>query len=541
MTLLPLIVFPLLYAETHYRFKYFFSFLKKNEPEILADIPHRLEPNAALPVLLIIKDSNLYPIELTRVTIELRQAGKPIYVDRRDFFLQITNQLWWKIIFVPFENHFKDVFGLIDVDVSFDYLIGGEHRSAKNDNYKTSSKTSLQIHRSKQSLPSFAGWHQGDTHTHSSYTSDQVEFGSPIEASIELSKAMGLSFFCVTDHSYDLDDRIDNYLIDDPDIPKWKLQQKQIDEINLHHNDFTVVRGEEVSCSNRAQRNVHLLLWGTTKYFRGSGDGAEHWFHTNAEHAITDILLNIGPNVAAYAGHPTEPTPFFQWLLIKRGRWSIDDMDQRGLAGLQILNGAADDAFVHGLECWITLLLRGRKIFIAAGNDAHGNFNRFKQIGIPFFTIREHGRQLFGKMRTAVGSDFITEASILEALQSGHSVITSGPLLVFTIINEFGDTAGIGNQICGARLRLQVRGTTTEEFGEFCEVKVILGRVGDKSETVRIIKHFPDAYTIDMNIDIELHHYDSVSYVRIEGFTERAGGNDARGFCYSNPTWIKHL
>ena len=49
MTLLPLIVFPLLYAETHYRFKYFFSFLKKNEPEILADIPHRLEPNAALP------------------------------------------------------------------------------------------------------------------------------------------------------------------------------------------------------------------------------------------------------------------------------------------------------------------------------------------------------------------------------------------------------------------------------------------------------------------------------------------------------------
>ena len=58
-------------------------------------------------------------------------------------------------------------------------------------------------------------------------------------------------------------------------------------------------------------------------------------------------------------------------------------------------------------------------------------------------------------------------------------------------------------------------------------MKVILGRVGDKSETVRIIKHFPDAYTTDMNIDIELHHYDSVSYVRIEGFTERAGGNDA--------------
>ena len=541
MIVLPLVSFPLLYAETHYRFKYFFSFLKKNEPEILADIPHRLEPDAALPVLLLVKDSHRYPVELKHVTIEIQQEGKQIYARKNDLSSHVTKELWWKIISIPFNDRLSNIFGFIDVDVYFDYTVDGEHHSAKNDNYKTSSKTSLRIYRSAYPLPSFAGWFQGDTHTHSSYTNDQVEFGSPIEASVELSKAMGLSFFCVADHSYDLDDRIDNYLINDPEIPKWKLQQKQIDEINSHQNDFAVLRGEEVSCFNHAQRNVHLLLWGTTKYFHGSGDGAEHWFHTTAELTITDILLNKGLNVVAYAGHPTEPTPFFQWLLINRGKWNLDDMDQSGLAGLQILNGDADEAFLHGLECWITLLLRGRKIFIAAGNDAHGNFNRFKQIGIPFFTIREHERQLFGKMRTAVGSDSIMEASVLEALQIGRTVITNGPLVIFAIINEFGETAEIGQQICGARLQLHIHGITTEEFGAFYELKIVSGRIGTENEVISIRRQFSEIYELDVKIDLEVHHHQSILYVRLEGFTKHHAGGPANGFCYTNPIWIQHL
>jgi hypothetical protein len=541
MIVLPIVSFPLLYAETHYRFKYFFSFLKKNEPEILADIPHRLEPDASLPVLLLVKDSHRYPVELKHVTIEMHQEGKQIYISKNDLSSHITEELWWKIISIPFNDQLSKIFGFIDVDVYFDYVVDGEHHSAKNDNYRTSSKTSLRVYRSAYPLPSLTGWVQGDVHTHSSYTDDQVEFGSPIEASVELSKAIGLSFFCVTDHSYDLDDRIDDYLINDPDIPKWKLQQKQIDAINSHHNDFAVLRGEEVSCSNHAQRNVHLLLWGTTKYFRGSGDGAEHWFHTKAEHTITDILLNKGINVAAYAGHPTEPTPFFQWLLIKRGRWKLDDMGQDGLEGLQILNGDANQAFLEGLECWSTLLLRGRKIFIASGNDAHGNFNRFKQIGIPFFTIREHERQLFGKMRTAVGSDSITEVSLLESLQIGRTVITNGPLVVFTIINEYGETAEIGEQICGSRLQLHVRGTTTEEFGAFRELKIISGRIGTENEVSSIRRRFSNIYEIDLMIDFEVHYYQTMSYVRLEGFTEYPTGGNANGFCYTNPIWIQRL
>ena len=50
-----------LYAETHYRFKYFFSFLKKQEPELLADAPHRVEPGKDIPILILSKDADRYP------------------------------------------------------------------------------------------------------------------------------------------------------------------------------------------------------------------------------------------------------------------------------------------------------------------------------------------------------------------------------------------------------------------------------------------------------------------------------------------------
>ncbi|MGA7161182.1 MAG: CehA/McbA family metallohydrolase [Bacteroidota bacterium] len=491
-------------------------------------------------MLLLVKDSHRYPIDLANVKIEIRQERKLLYADTIDISCRVATPLWWKVVSIPWTEQLEDVFGFVDVDVCFDYVVEGEHRSAKNDNHRTSSKASFRVYRSADSLPSFDGWVYGDTHTHSSDTDDQVEFGSPMEASVELSRAMGLSFFCVTDHSYDLDDRVDNFLVNDPQIPKWKAQQQRIDELNSKHTDFIVVRGEEVSCSNKAHRNVHLLLWGTTKYYEGSGDSAEQWFRTRSEHTISEILSDKEDNIVAYAGHPTEQTPFFQWLFIKRGVWDLKDMDQNGLAGLQVLNGDANQAFSVGLKSWVQLLLSGNKIFIAAGNDAHGNFNRFRQIGIPFFTIRENDRQLFGKMRTAVQIDDLAETSLLESLRMGHTVITNGPLVVFTITNEYGKTAGLGETISGARLRLHVRGLTTKEFGAFGQLKIVFGRIGAESEVVRMKKQSSETYAINTNIDFEVKTFQVLSYIRIEGFTKHSAKGETGGFCYTNPIWIQH-
>ena len=536
-----MIAIPFLYAETHYRFKYFFSFLKTSEPEILADLPHRLEPNASLPILLLIKDSDKYPVLLSKITIFIMKDGKILSTINELFpsSTTISQTLWWKILRVAFEDEIKDIHGDLEIDVQCNYVVNGKERVCKNDNHRTSSKRPFRVYRSEYTLPSFQGWVLGDTHTHSSYTSDQVEFGSPIEASIELSKAMGLSFFCVTDHSYDLDDTVDNYLVNDPNIPKWRSLQHEIDSLNSRRDGFVVIRGEEVSCFNKEKRNVHLLLFGTKEYFAGSGDSAERWFRTTAEHTISDVLAKKGLDVAAYAGHPTESTPFFQWLLIRRGEWSLADMSDEGLSGVQILNGEVSSAFQKGLRCWINLLLQGRRIMIAAGNDAHGNFNRFRQIGVPFFLIRESPNQLFGKMRTALQTESLDENSLIESLKFGRSVITNGPMIAFRVQNEKGTIATIGGKISGTRLSIEVEGMTTKEFGGFSSIEIMLGRIGDGNEVILQERKLGADYKVNFTFQFEDCPPFVPLYLRVQGFTINERNSNDVGFCYTNPIWIE--
>ncbi|HTR81804.1 MAG TPA: hypothetical protein VMM58_09260 [Bacteroidota bacterium] len=538
MIIPPVFNLPLMYAETHYRFKYFFSLLKKAEPEILADVPYRLEPDAALPILLIVKDSNAYPVELVSVKIDIWQDEHKLSVEGNDFPEHIARPFWWKIIRVTLEKELKEIFGFLDVDVTFEYRVGGKIRTCRNDNYRTSSRKQFRVYRSRNPLPTVTGCIQGDAHTHSSYTDDQVEFGSPVEASVEMSKSMGLSFFCVTDHSYDLDDRIDNYLINDPSLPKWKLLQSEIDKINDQHKDFAVIRGEEVSCFNRMRRNVHLLLWGTRKFFNGSGDSAEKWFHTKAEHTIREILDAVESGTVAYAGHPTERAPFFQWLLIRRGEWGLDDMNEAGLFGIQILNGVINEAFADGLEQWKVLLLRGKRTFIAAGDDAHGNFNRFRQIGIPFVSLRENHLQLFAKMRTLITCDAVSEDSVLTSLREGRSAITNGPVIAAKMANEFQELASFGQSIRGKRLQIQLTGQSSEEFGSFHEIRLIIGIIGSGNEIIKKLNQCVSRYYFDVRIDFEIPRPHASCYIRFEGFTEGGVHDNGKGICYTNPIWI---
>ena len=68
-SVLPFIPIIFLYAELHYRFKWIGSRYYKKEPEILSDIPLRIEPGEKLPIIIIIKDANLYPIILNNIKV----------------------------------------------------------------------------------------------------------------------------------------------------------------------------------------------------------------------------------------------------------------------------------------------------------------------------------------------------------------------------------------------------------------------------------------------------------------------------------------
>ena len=59
----------LLYTELHFRFKWIGSKYFKYEPEILSDLPVRIEPGKKLSILLMIKDAHQYPIHLLNIDI----------------------------------------------------------------------------------------------------------------------------------------------------------------------------------------------------------------------------------------------------------------------------------------------------------------------------------------------------------------------------------------------------------------------------------------------------------------------------------------
>jgi hypothetical protein len=301
--------------------------------------------------------------------------------------------------------------------------------------------------------------------------------------------------------------------------------------------DFAIVRGEEVTCENDEGKNVHFLVFGQTELVQGSGDGAERWLHTRSEHTISEVLKVKSRGAAAFAAHAQEPVPFLQRLLLGRGVWSFRDLQNEGLAGLQIINGKLDVGFEQSYRVWVRLLLSGSRVSAIAGNDAHGNFNRFRQIGIPFLTIREHQHQLFGKWRTGIFIEGdLSEKSVLLALRQGRSIMTDGPVVQMTAMSSDGQLVGIGGTIRADSVHLSIDILSSEEFGQIVAIRVIVGKVGTAIEQTAF--RFEGNQGFGLQKDFSLDRT-SANYVRVEVTTSDSGNCDGKPhFCFTNPIWI---
>ncbi|KAA3598746.1 MAG: hypothetical protein DWQ06_11335 [Calditrichaeota bacterium] len=498
------------YAEIHYRFKYFFSYLKTKEPEILADAPYRIEPNQKIPVLFLLKDSDSYPITLTKISVEIT-LGESKKVEVFYFNEKINSQFWWKVEDIEplgIGKHF--------LNVTFHWENSqGKSQKATNDNYKGLSNSPLETFVAEENLPKFEDFYFGECHCHTNLTSDQVEYGAPIEASKLLSKPIGLDFYTTTDHSYDLDDKWENYLETSPTLEKWKFLQNEVTRLNSQNDNFVVVRGEEATCENSLGKNVHLLVYGNQKFFYGSGDSAEKWFQTDSENSISQILQNLESKSVAFAAHPGCEAPTLEKLLINRGEWNLDDFCTEGLNGVQILNGTLDHSFEVGKKRWIQSLLKGKKISIIAGNDAHGNFNRFRQVSFPFFKMTEHNEQIFGKVKTFLKiRDYFSEDSILEAFKLGKTGLSTGVIADFEFLTENGNFT-FGDTTTETKGTISFTAKSSKEFGMITKITMLSGNYTTQDE--HAIKEIaPNSYFFADRFDLDFQE----DYIRFEGETE---------------------
>ena len=474
---------PWLYAEIHYRFKFIPSRLFYRQPEIVADAPHRLEPGQPLPVLLLLKDAHRFPLVLQQVKVTVSFAQQKIAAfsllgaDER-----IAAPWWWKIFYIDIHEGWRGRMAQVNVEII--YKINQKILRCCNDNYIGTSHAPLQIYFASEVLPALPNFRHGELHCHTDATSDQVEFGAPVEAMTTLAAAQGLSFFAATDHSYDLDDLPENYLQNDPALHKWRALLERIKQQNEENKNFVIIPGEEVSAGNAAGRNVHFLIFNNAKFLPGSGDSAERWLRTTPELSIPKILAQLEEGALAFAAHPEVPAPALEWLLLRRGQWEWPDYQHERLNGLQIWNGALT-GMPEGLARWRELLLRGKKVFVIAGNDAHGNFNRFRQVAIPHLKMREHHWHLFGRTRTAALLDGpFSLSSLMDALRRGRACITTGPLLDLQIAGESGRRARLGETISDSPQRLEITASSSAEFGALTRVTIWLGDLQRQTERV---------------------------------------------------------
>ncbi len=517
--------FLLMYPEIHYVFKYFpFSRYRRREPEILTDAPYRVNPGQRIPLLLLIKDAHQFPVRLHAldVTCAMGNQTSTLHVPIDSI---ISERMWSRTWMMDPPAGVSGQTAAIQADIT--YSIRGRLRTATNHNLPQIGHDPLQTYVAADRLPSPPDWIYGDVHYHSAFTADQVEFGAPLPDTVEAARAMGLHFFAVTDHSYDLDDREDNYLVNDPRIPKWHRLHEEIRQLNDLHDDFVILPGEEVTCSNAEGRNVHCLVLNSDSYLPGSGDSAEKWFQTGSELSIPEVLHRMGKSAIAIASHPKDPAPLLERLLIRRGSWSHQDCLASGLIGLQILNGADNDAFREGIQQWKNQLSAGHRIHIYAGNDAHGNFNRYRQVSTPMWRLVERDHyQRFGWAKTCVRVPDLSVGSVVKSLRNGYAMITTGPFLNLEVGNDDGEWFGIGESVRGNVCAIRLDARSTDEFGLQLDFDVFHGKPGCTEATLVSEKKINGNILHSFPIQVR------EGYVRAEMKTQLGH------FCYTNPVWL---
>jgi|FLOH01.1.fsa_nt_gi hypothetical protein len=517
------------YAEFHYRFKYFpFSRYFKKEPEIYFDAPWRINPNTLLPLFLLIKDAHEFPIRLKNLEIKVYDETAQEILSNK---IQLDKTIDTKWHFAHWDLNL-DYVGSVFIHTTLEIEIQGKTKIIKTDNLRGSSKVPLKTYLAAEPFPALNGWLYGDVHLHTWHTTDQVEFGAPGAMTMQAAKALGLDFLTPSDHSYDLDDELDNFLINDPDLKKWQLSRKEFRDLDGSHPDFSVIGSEEITVRNHKNKNIHFLHFNDDVFFHGAGDGAEKWFKTWSENDIYSVLKNRSQQTISVAAHIGDKPGFLEKILFNRGSWESQDIQNYALDGVQVLNGdPRHPNFVIAMKLWVAALLKGYKLGIYGGSDAHGNFNRYRQIYIPQLLVKESPNQCLGLARTLVHAKSNSKSDIIEGMKAKATAITTGPIGDMNVTDSDGHSTKIGETLrMTGDLSLHIFGQSSTEFGK--KMKWFL--YGGDGVGEYVVKEGLATETI--NVLWTIKDTKRLRYLRLEIHSK---GNTVPGVYVSTPIWIE--
>jgi hypothetical protein len=464
-----------------------------------------------------------------------------------------------------------------------------------------------------------SGWYGGDVHYHTMYTNNIAEFGAPLPAVAMSARAMGLQWITTTDHSCDLDETGDGafsyatthweYTIQDEngsstvyrDVMSFGSSWDSLgdDIAGLDSPSLRLYRGVELNSSSidadSYNKTLHSVFYNEA-YISSPLSGAPG--ESPVTPTLPVALSQLSGGGFAYAAHPVSQLS----SLVNGALWGDEDvataLGYEAFRGLESFNTRVTryssdqnnpwpdfdagvlpdnpypDELLVGIAQWDEYLRASldpvRKIFLAGGSDAHGDFNYGSYLDLDSYALDN----AMGKVQTVVfvsngatrstcgpggldgygidGSDVCRYgprnlppmSEILAAYRNGRSVVTDGPFVEIGVdrngdgdFDDPGDLT-IGDDTSGPSaesLPLTVRWASDADFGPVISVTVLSG---DGSGTATILSLDPtdsgEGWSGERTVDLGEFGYSGGHYFRAECVTDR-GDDDFRA--YTNPIW----
>jgi hypothetical protein len=533
MVHLPNTIYPiLLYAETHFRFFRFMpSLLYKHEPEVVFDLPCRCSPGKDLPVFLLVNDIAEFPANVTDVAITVSQKAMPpalfSFSNPEQYIVDHAMSTQAKAYVFPIKRDLLPD-GRIFLNCKAKITSRNKVITILNDNFFSSSKFPFSCFVASDHLPADNFCSYGDLHVHSQFSQSHVEFGPPIKIINLIASTCGLDFFAITDHSYDIACFLHNFLKTDPTLTRWT---SILNDIESEKNKCIIIPGEEISCYNSKGKSIHACALGIKEYIPGSSDGARfNNLKTLKLHEVIHKIHNQGG--LAFAAHPGSMAGFFQRIFLGRGRWLKKDMAQ-DIDAVQAVNNGFGSSWNRAKILWINELLKGRKLPLVAGNDSHGDFNRYRYVSIPFFSISENFSRCLSYTKTGVYKKVTSQEDLLHEIKRGATFVTSGPFLGLSTSQSI-EQCIVSNDVMSNITTLTAILISSYEFGIPIGLIIYSGKYGEKTERIVFSGNFKEKYEVFQTFSIKA--CDGNGYLRAEAYFIKEDGSTT--FAATSPCYF---
>ncbi len=443
-------------------------YVNTQQKDFVIDAPWRIEPGKSIPLLLLIHDANLnnYPLDKIEVKDSLANIVRYTYDYSGDSCGSdntriIKEHLWYELKSLNPNIFLKDTNNTIHLQITMFVSNGCFAGSFDGDVIEE-----LTVKVDNRKYPKLKNWYCGDTHYHSIYTDTSFagvygEIGAPVDATEETLNAMGIDWITITDHSNSLTIN--------------KNWGSFISDCNISNKCLI---GEEINCdysSGSNQRN-HYLGYKLLSVKEDTNPGSILSFGIPTTKSCSEVISEVKSEGGfGYLAHPTDS--LLNGLAFgKLTNYSLP------FTGLEVWNEAIENVgnlpkLEEGLKNWTNLLLKGRKVFISAGSDAHGDFNSKTN-----YLTGEKSFTGLGRALTCCYTPSYSKSNVFNALKNGNCFMGNNGALKFEITTP--DTIGIlGSNISGiigdsATFKIDYN------LSEGCRLKLYEGILGNNGENV---------------------------------------------------------